>query len=96
MAVTVSVGPFAFVLSLLSRNLLDSVLERKSELEAQFFFPKRKRELTFEHGAERRRSKSPKAFGVEDLNGGNRPPWRMGGNRLSHRRYSCAEAAPWD
>ena len=27
---------------------------------------------------------------VEDLNGGNRPPWRMGGNRLSHRRYSCA------
>ena len=55
MAVTVSVGPFAFVLSLLSRNLLDSVLERKSELEAQFFFPKRKRELTFEHGAERRK-----------------------------------------
>jgi hypothetical protein len=58
MAVTVSVGPFAFVLSLLSRNLLDSVLERKSELEAQFFFPKRKRELTFEHGAKRRKSKS--------------------------------------
>jgi hypothetical protein len=29
MAVTVSVGPFAFALSLLSRNLLDSVLERK-------------------------------------------------------------------
>jgi hypothetical protein len=58
MAVTVSVGPFAFVLSLLSRNLLDSVLERKSELEAQFFFPKRKRTLTFEHGAKRRRSKS--------------------------------------
>jgi hypothetical protein len=27
---------------------------------------------------------------VEDLNGGNRPTWRMGGNRLSRRRYSCA------
>jgi predicted HTH transcriptional regulator len=26
----------------------------KDELKAQFFFPKRKRELTFEHGAKRR------------------------------------------
>ena len=94
MAVTVSVGPFAFVLSLLSRNLLDSVLERKSELKAQFFFPKRKRELTFEHGAKRRRSKSPEQ-GVEDLSGGHRRE-ALGGICLSRRRYSCARAAPWD
>jgi hypothetical protein len=45
---------FAFVLPS-PRNLSDSVLERKSELKAQFLFPKRKRELTFEHGAKQER-----------------------------------------
>ena len=49
--------------------------------EAQFFFPKRKREFSFEHGAKRRRRKSVRPWpAVEDLNGGNRPPWRMGGS----------------
>jgi len=43
MAVTVSVGPFASVLSLLSRNLLDFRFGEKDELKAQFFFPQRKR-----------------------------------------------------
>src|SRR6266404_8450043 len=60
----------AFVLSLLSRNLLDSVLERKMSLGA-IFVSKTETQLTFEHGAKRRRSKSPEQ-GVEDLSGGHR------------------------
>ena len=56
--------------------------------EAQFFFPKRKREFSFEHGAKRRRRKSVgQGRTVEDLNGGHRPR-RMGVVRLSRRRYS--------
>ena len=57
MAVTVSVGPLAFLLESLPESFGFRFGE-KDELKAQFFFPKRKRELTFEHGAKRRRSKS--------------------------------------
>jgi hypothetical protein len=93
MAVTVSVGPLAFVLPFSPENLLDSVLERKSKRGA-IFLSKTETQLTFEHGAKRRRSKSPEQ-GVEDLNGGHRRE-ALGGICLSRRRYSCAGAAPWD
>src|ERR1700724_278281 len=93
MALTVSVGPLAFVL-LFSPGIFWIPFWREKVSEAQFFFPKRKRELTFEHGAKRRRSKSPEQ-GVEDLSGGDRRE-ALGGICLSRRRYSCAGAAPWD
>ena len=55
--------------------------------EAQFFFPKRKREFSFEHGAKRRRRKSVRLTAVEDLNRGHRRG-ALGVVRLSRRRYS--------
>src|SRR5271166_4474146 len=62
---------------------------REKMSKAQFLFPKRKRGLPFDHGAERRRAQEPRRpSGVEDLNGGNHPPGRMGASRLSRRRYS--------
>jgi hypothetical protein len=56
MAVAVSAEPCG-LFSLLSRNLWIP-FRREKVSEAQFFFPKRKREFSFEHGAKRRRRKS--------------------------------------
>jgi hypothetical protein len=55
----VAVSALAICLSppLLSRNLWIP-FRREKVSEAQFFFPKRKREFSFEHGAKRRRRKS--------------------------------------
>ena len=75
MAVAVSVGPLAFVLPFSPENLLDSVLERKVS-EAQFFFPKRKRELPFPARRKEAREQEPRLSGVEDLNGGD--PAKLG------------------
>src|SRR5271165_340287 len=57
MAVAVSAEPSGLFSSLLSRNLWIP-FRREKVSEAQFFFPKRKREFSFEHGAKRRRRKS--------------------------------------
>src|SRR5260370_41838680 len=57
MAVAVSAEPCGLFSSLLSRNLWIP-FRREKVSEAQFFFPKRKREFSFEHGAKRRRRKS--------------------------------------
>jgi hypothetical protein len=46
------------------------------------------------HPMEKLLSQCPKA--VEDLNGGNRSLWPMGGSRFSRRRYPCAEATLCD
>ena len=95
MAVTVSVGPLAFVLPFSPENLLDSVLERKSERGAIFLSKTETRVAVFQHGAKRPSAQEPRLSGVEDLNGGNRRV-ASGGICLSRRRYSCARAAPWD
>jgi hypothetical protein len=39
-------------------NVCYAFWREKSELKARFLFPKRKRELTFEHGGKKRRGKS--------------------------------------
>src|ERR1700730_3553576 len=57
MAVAVSALAMWLFSSLLSRNLWIP-FRREKVSEAQFFFPKRKREFSFEHGAKRRRRKS--------------------------------------
>src|SRR5271165_3334583 len=57
MAVAVSAEPCGLFFFLLSRNLWIP-FRREKVSEAQFFFPKRKREFSFEHGAKRRRRKS--------------------------------------
>jgi hypothetical protein len=75
MAVTVSVGPLAFVFPF-SPGISWIPFWREKVSEAQFLFPKRKRELPFEHGAKRLWRKSPARPGVEDLNGGD--PAKLG------------------
>src|SRR5258708_31182307 len=93
MAVTVSVGPLAFVL-LFSPGIFWIPFWREKMSLGAIFVSKTETQLTFEHGAKRRRSKSPEQ-GVEDLSGGHRRE-ALGGICLSRRRYSCAGAAPWD
>src|SRR5258708_30797978 len=93
MAVTVSVGPLAFVL-LFSPGIFWIPFWREKLVLGAIFVSKTETQLTFEHGAKRRRSKSPEQ-GVEDLSGGHRRE-ALGGICLSRRRYSCAGAAPWD
>src|ERR1700730_15045888 len=82
----VAVSALAICLfSLLSRNLWIP-FRREKVSEAQFFFPKRKREFSFEHDAKRRKRKS--AERGRGFKWGEPSSWRMGGNRLSRRRYS--------
>src|SRR5258708_16023141 len=67
MAVTVSVGPLAFVL-LFSPGIFWIPFWREKLVLGAIFVSKTETQLTFEHGAKRRRSKSPEQGG-EDLNG---------------------------
>jgi hypothetical protein len=87
MVFTVSGEPLPLLSTLLSWNLWIP-FRREKVSEAQFFSPKRKRELPFDHRARGVRGRAPKVSAVEDLNDGNRSPRRMGGSRLSRRRYS--------
>lgn len=50
--------------------------------QGAIFLSKTETQLTFEHGAKRRRSKSPEQGG-EDLNGGD--PAKLGRRPFSHR-----------
>ena len=67
MAVTVSVGPLALFLPF-SPGIFWIPFWREKVSEAQFFFPKRKRELPFPARRKEAREQEPRLSGVEDLN----------------------------
>ena len=75
MAVTVSVGPLALFSPSL-RRIFWIPFWREKVSEAQFFFPKRERELPFPARRKEAREQEPRLSGVEDLNGGD--PAKLG------------------